>query len=450
MDQTSSIQKKAFLTAIIILFSLLIITGILTYIIPSGEYIDGVFSYTPDNSLPIYRIFSAPFEVLWSDGNTIVIAIILFLIIIGGSINVLREANIIEHLLHFIIIRFQDRKYLLLSLITLLFMSIGAFVGVFEEIVPLVPIMILLAIKLGWDKQIGLGMSVLATGFGFSAAITNPFTIGVAQSIVGLPLYSGMLYRFIIFILVYGVLLMFLFLHAKKVDTKETINESFEINYEKPNKKALIWVAIWFLLMMFSIILSPFVTILQDINLILIAFYFLMMGLGVALISFESKKVGLKTYLQGSLDMAPGVILILLATGIKHIISITGVMDTILYYLVTSLESASQGLIIIGGFLFTLIANFFIGSGSAKAFIIMPILDPLLQATDISSQLGVLAFQLGDGFSNMFYPTNAVLLVALGLASMSYTKWFKWTLKLQGIVVVLSIVLLLIGLVGGY
>lgn len=450
MDQTRSIQKKAFITAICILFSLLIITGILTYIIPSGQYVDGIFSYTPDNTLPFYRIFTSPIEVLWSDGNTIVIAIILFLVIIGGSINVLREANIIEHLLHYIIVRYQDKKYMLLSLITLLFMSIGAFVGVFEEIVPLVPIMILLAVKLGWDKKIGLGMSVLATGFGFSAAITNPFTIGVAQSIVGLPLYSGILYRLFIFIVIYAVLLVFLILHAKKIDTHESLQESFEITYEKPKKSALIWVSIWFVLMILSIILSPFVTLLQDINLILIAFYFLMMGLGVSLISFDKKSTGLKTYLQGSLDMAPGIILILLATGIKHLISITGVMDTILYYLVTSLENANQSLIIIGGFVFTLVTNFFIGSGSAKAFIIMPILDPLLQATDISSQLGVLAFQLGDGFSNMFYPTNAVLLVALGLASMSYTKWFKWTLKLQGIVVLLSILLLLLGLIGGY
>lgn len=450
MEQTSQIQKRAFLTATIILFSLLIITGILTYFIPAGTYENGVFEYTELDNLPFWRIFSAPVEVLWSDGNVIVIAIIAFLLIIGGSINVLREANIIEHILNQIITHFHNNKYLLLALITLVFMSIGAFVGVFEEIVPLVPIMILLSIKLGWDKLIGLGMSVLATGFGFSAAVTNPFTIGVAQSIVGLPVFSGIFYRLIIFIIVYVVLYVFIYLHAKKVDQNPVLDAVFKMDYIKPKKAALIWTSIWFSLMFISIILSPFITFLQDINLILIAFYFLMMGMGVALISFNSASKGLKTYLNGSFDMAPGVLLILLATGIKHIITITGVMDTILFTLVTSLESASKGIIIIGGFVFTLFTNFFIGSGSAKAFIIMPILDPLLKATDISSQLGVLAFQLGDGFSNMFYPTNAVLLVSLGLASMSYTKWFKWTLKLQAIIILLSIIFLLLGLIGGY
>ena len=99
---------------------------------------------------------------------------------------------------------------------------------------------------------------------------------------------------------------------------------------------------------------------------------------------------------------------------------------------------------------FYLAANFFIGSGSAKAFIIIPILNPLLDLANISRQLGVLAFQLGDGFSNMFYPTNAVLLVALGLGSFSYSKWFKWTVLLQLAIIALSIVFLFIGLKVGY
>jgi uncharacterized ion transporter superfamily protein YfcC len=456
MNDSATIQKKAFLSAIVILFALLVITGIGTYFIPSGSYqyeeIDGVqtvipdtFEYTDEGNIPFYRIFTAPFEVFVSDGNSIVIAIVLFLLIIGGSIKVLNDVKIIEHIIYLIIARFKDRKYVLLSLITLIFMSIGAFIGVFEEIVPLVPFMIILSKKLGWDTKIGLGMSVLAAGFGFSAAVTNPFTIGVAQQLAQLPLFSGMLYRLIIFLSVYTLLCSFLIFHAKRVDTKVS-SDDLEFTYERPNQRAIRWTFVWFAAMLISISVSPFVPFLQDYNLILITFYFLMAGLGAGLLSYPSNKTALLTYLKGTLDMAPGVLLIMLATAVKHVITISGVMDTILYHLITSVTDQSNFMIVLGAFMFTLFANFFIGSGSAKAFIIIPILNPLLDVSNISRQLGVLAFQLGDGFSNMFYPTNAVLLVALGLGSFSYTKWFKWTALLQLIIIVLSIMFLFIGL----
>ncbi len=460
MDNALQLQKKVFLSAIIILLMLLIGTGIVTYFIPSGSYqyemIDGVktiipdtFSYTDQGNIAFYRIFTAPFEVLGAEGNTIVIAIILFILIIGGSITVLNKVGIIEHVIYKIIDVFKDKKYVLLSMITLIFMSIGAFIGVFEEIVPLVPIMIILSKKLGWDTKIGLGMSVLATGFGFSAAVTNPFTIGIAQELAGLPVFSGFLYRLVIFIIVYLILIAFLIINAKRVEEKkgEVVLEPLE---KKPNKKALIWVSIWFVMMFISIVVSPFVPFLQDYNLILIAVYFLIAGIGALLFSYENKREGLKVYVQGSLSMAPGVILILLATGVKHIIIISGVMDTILFNLVSSLENSSSFTVIAGAFGFTLLANFFIGSGSAKAFLLIPILNPLLDLSLISRQLGVLAFQFGDGFSNLFYPTNAVLLVSLGLANFSYTKWFKWTLLLQGVIVILALVFLYIGLQIGY
>ncbi|OHE36633.1 MAG: hypothetical protein A2013_04905, partial [Tenericutes bacterium GWE2_38_8] len=350
-EDTSSIQKKAFLNAIVILFILLVLTGILTYFIPSGSYeytlVDGIetvvpdsFHYTNAGNIAFYRIFTAPFEVLFSDGNTIIIAIILFLLIIGGSIKILTKIGVIEHIISSIIQKFKAKKYLLLSMITLIFMSVGAFIGVFEEVIPLVPIMIILSKKLGWDTKIGLGMSILAAGFGFSAAITNPFTIGVAQQLAQLPLFSGFLYRIIIFIIVYALLDLFLIYSAKKIDTKPSFDD-FGFEYEKPNKKSLIWTSVCFGLMFLSIALSPFVPFLQDYNLILIALYFLLAGLGAGFFSALDNKEVLRTFLSGSLSMAPGIILIMLATGVKHLITISGVMDTILYNVVNGMENQS-------------------------------------------------------------------------------------------------------------
>jgi len=459
-ENNMNIQKKAFINALIILFVLLVVTGILTYFIPSGSYqyelVDGIkriipdsFSYTNEGNIAFYRIFTAPFEVLASDSSSIIIAIILFLLIIGGSIKVLTKIGVIEHFIFMIIERFKDKKYVLLSVITLAFMSIGAFIGIFEEIIPLVPIMIILSKKLGWDTKIGLGMSVLATGFGFSAAVTNPFTIGIAQELSGVALFSGFGFRFIIFIITYLTLTTFLIYHAKKIDTSTQDSEiSFE--YVKPNRKSLVFTLFCLTLMITSIILSPFIEFLQDYNLILIAFYFLIAGIGAGLLSSQNNKSILKTYLSGSLEMAPGVLLILLATGVKQVITISGDMDTILYFVTNLVSGQSAFVVLIGAFLLTMFLNFFIGSGSAKAFIIIPILNPILDLNLISRQLGILAFQFGDGFSNVFYPTNAVLLLALGLGGFSYSKWIRWILPLQLFIIVLSILFLYIGLEVGY
>ncbi len=124
-----------------------------------------------------------------SDG-LIIIVIIIFLLFIGGSINILNHSNVLNAIIGKIVKRFGSKKYLLLSIMLLVFMSFGALIGMFEEVVPLIPIVIALCVCLGWDEMVGLGLTLLGAGFGFSAAITNPFTIGVAQELAQLPIFS--------------------------------------------------------------------------------------------------------------------------------------------------------------------------------------------------------------------------------------------------------------------
>ena len=145
----------------------------------------------PSPDYPIWRWFTAPIEVLWGPDNLVVITIIVFILLVSGAFAVLDKSGILQNALAGIVKRFGKRKYLLLLVISFFFMLLGAFLGLFEEIVPLVPLMIALSYSLGWDALVGLGMSILATNMGFSAAITNPFTIGVAQKLAGLPLFSG-------------------------------------------------------------------------------------------------------------------------------------------------------------------------------------------------------------------------------------------------------------------
>jgi len=177
---------------------------------------------------------------------------------------------------------------------------------------------------------------------------------------------------------------------------------------------------------------------------------FLIGGLISGYLVTHDFKYTIKTYLKGMLGVAPAFLLILLAVSVKHIISNAQIMDTILYYLSNMLEGSSPIIAILFIYLFVIIIQFFIGSASAKAFLIMPIILPLVSLIGISSELAILAFIFGDGYTNVIFPTNGVLLIGLSIASVSYSKWFKFTYKLQLITLLLTVIFLVIGIFIGY
>jgi len=227
------ISTRAFIQSLVILFVLMMVAGLLTRIVPAGRYdrlyVDGrevidptSYRVTPRPDYPIWRWFTAPIEVLGAPGNLTVIVIIIFILFIGGSFAVLDRSGIVRAAIGRIVRRFGQEKYALLLVISFFFMALGAFFGIFEEVVPLVPVMVALSYSLGWDALVGLGMSVLATNLGFSAAITNPFTIGVAQKLAQLPLFSGWWLRVPVFLIVYALFAAFLSTYARKIERDPT------------------------------------------------------------------------------------------------------------------------------------------------------------------------------------------------------------------------------------
>ena len=223
MDEKSGVRisRRAFTQAALILFVLMMVAGILARIIPAGQYqrvevngreviVPGTFEYVEPPDYPVWRWFTAPVEVLFAADGSTVIAIILFILLVGVAFAVMDKSGILKSALARIVMRFGGRKYGLLLFVAFCFMALGAFFGIFEEVIPLVPIMVALAYSLGWDSLTGLGMSILATNVGFSAAIFNPFTIGVAHKLSGLPLFSGAGLRLGLFLVGYAILATFL------------------------------------------------------------------------------------------------------------------------------------------------------------------------------------------------------------------------------------------------
>lgn len=441
---------KIFISAAVLLMAMLIFTGILTYIIPNGEFDIETMVFTEYDTRGISwtQWIFAPILVLFSDSGGLVIAIIVFLLIISGSINVLKETGLVEGVIVSVGRRFYNNEFQLLASMTFLFMSLGAFVGVFEEVVPLVPLVILLARKMGWDDLTGLGVSVLASGLGFAAAVTNPFTIGVAQQLAGLPIFSGALLRVFVFLSVYVVLVAFLYVRIRK-NPGQRVEPELGVDKEVP-KSAYTFFLILMGMMTLVVGSIPFIPILRDLSLPLIGVVFLVAGLGVGRIASGNFKWVFKQFAIGIWEMSPAIFLILLATGIKHVMINGHILDTILYAVSKNVGHLSPLWALFAVFFIVTIMDFFIGSGSAKAFILMPILVPIMDMLGLGRQLGILAFQFGDGFSNILFPTNAVLLISLGLSQVSYGKWLRFLIPLQLALFALSLLWLAIGYLIGY
>ena len=408
-----NINAKFFITSCVIIFVLMCVVYGLTFIIPGGEYAritdaDGNaiidlskgFKYI-DGGIPFWKWILSPFLVLGAEGSGTIIVIIMFLLVVGGLFNVLDKCGLMQRILNIIVSRFSKSRYKLMVVVILFFMVMGSFLGSFEECVPLVPIVVALAIAMGWDSMTGLGMSILAAGCGFAAGVCNPFTVGVAQGLAGLPLFSGVWYRAVGFVFIYILLTLFIYRYAKKCEKPiDFLVATGNITEKNKIEKSLI-----------------------------------------KLFSF---------FWNGVVSVLPAIIMILMASSIKYTLEEANVLDTILYNAVHMADTLPKWSVILFIYLIVLVMNFFISSGSAKAFLLMPLIVPIAQIFDISPQLCVMAFAFGDGFSNVFYPTNPVLLISLGLTNVSYGKWAKWTWKFQFLNIILTSALLLVGLAIGY
>ncbi len=459
--QGLNISAKSFITALAVIFALMIGTYVLTFIIPGGEYarvtdasgnqmIDTTVAFANvEGGLPFWKWILSPFLVLGAEGSGTILAVLAFLIIVGGIFNTLGKSGLMQYMLDRIVAKFGKTKYRLLAIVTVFFMAMGAFIGSFEECVPLVPLVVAVCIGLGFDALTGLYVSLLAAGCGFASGVCNPFTVGVAQELAGLPMFSGMWLRGISFVLIYGLLILFIFRHAKKVE-KQSNKEEKEFLVDKEYDKGLKAFAIILGLGIVLVLSSGIIPALQDYTMIIVSLMFLVAGIvSVKLAGVKWSMFG-KTFLEGIVSVLPAVLMILMASSIKYILVEGNILDTILHWAVNYAEGLQSWLIILFIYLLVLVMNFFIASGSAKAFLLIPLIVPLAQMFGISSQLCVLAFAFGDGFSNAFYPTNPVLLISLGLADISYGTWVKRTWKFQLANLILTSFILIAGFVIGY
>ncbi len=452
-----NVSIKSYVTAIAVILTLMILTYALTFIIPGGEYVridvngrqmlDSARVFrNVEGGISLGKWLASPVLVLGAEGGGTIIAIIAFLLVIGGVFTALDSCGLMKYMLDKIVARFGAAKYKLLAIVTFFFMAMGAFIGSFEECIPMVPIVVALSVNLGWDAMTGMGMSLLAVGCGFASGVCNPFTVGVAQSLASLPMFSGIWLRIVAFAVIYTVLVLFVYFHAKKVEKKElgTVNPVV-FTPDKRMDRALICFAGILSVGILAVISSGFITALQDYTMIIVALAFLVAGISSVLLAGTKLASLGRDFGKGIVNILPAVVLLLLASSIKYTLTEAKILDTVLHWCVEAMDGMPGYVIVLFVYLIVLVMNFFISSGSAKAFLLIPLIVPMAQLFNVEPQLCVVAFAFGDGFSNVFYPTNAALLIALGLTGISYGKWIKYSWKFQIINLVATSLMLLFG-----
>lgn len=464
-----NVSVRSFIVSMSIIVALMLLAYALTFILPSGEFaritdesgneiidttLDPKGTFTPKEAdFPFWKFLLSPVLVLGSSGNVTLIMILVFLLVIGGVFEALTQKGLIEYLLKFIVDKFYSKRKVLLVLLPLIFMLLAATAGVFEEAIPLVPIVCAMAISLGWDNMTGLTLSLIPCACGYAAGLVNPFGTGVAQKVGGLVVFSGIWMRIVTFAVLYAIQIVFIFLYTNRYEKAHPMNiqaEKMAFDKDENTGRGLVTFGAIILAGVLIIISSVFIKFLQDYTLVVFALCFLVGGILGCSIAKMKVKDFFKAFLTGIKSMAPALAMILFASSIKYILSESLTIDALIMKLMNVTGSMSPYALILFIYLVVLVLEFFVPSGSAKAFLLIPLLMPIGSVYGLPGNLIVLAYIFGDGIANVLYPTNPGLLIALNLADTNYPKYLKYVWKLMLPLLAATCLLLCFALKVGY
>ena len=452
---------KSFITVVAILFAVLILVGVLTYVIPAGQYtlvdkkivIDS-FKFLTDaentTRLPFYRWFTAPFEALFLGSNSAnMIMIVALLLVLGGTFKVLEESGGLVSLVRLIMTKLQSKRFIAIWVITAVIMILSAVFGLQEQLLILYPVFAMLCTALNWSRFTAISFVLIASGVGFTTAITNPLTIGTASIAAGVSVTDGLWYRCIIFCVMYVITSLFLTFLAKrdektakdKFDTAGFITVSDEEHLEDIRKSKMI-IAL-FSIALLSVIITTAIPALRSLAMVFMAVAFIVGTVIIGRVLLGSFAKLFKSFIGGIKDVFPSIVIIMVAFGITYIAQQGNILHTIFYYFYNTVSNISPYLAVIILYVFVLIIEFFIPSASAKAVLIIPMLT-LAPIEGISITVIILTYLFADGYTNVLYPTCGTLLVGLGLANVSFAEWFKKTILFQLILFVVSIAFLML------
>ena len=430
----------------VILFSIILLAAIGTYVLPTGVYErhkderTGRTLVDPQSYHHVERSPVTPFQLFQSVPKGMVAAseIIFFIFICGGVFTILQDTKAIDAALSKVIIKMKGKEKLMIPVTMFLFSVMGATMGMSEEVIVFIPIGVALARAVGYDDIVAVAMMGTGANIGFSAGMLNPFTVGVAQSIAELPMFSGLAFRSVGYVILYIAAVWYTLRYANKVKENpdlsyvrdemranaETNRLTEDIEFTTTHKLVGL-VCIGFLVFMvygvmkFGYYISELATI------------FLAMGIIGGLVGKLSPSDIARGFVRGAAGIAFGALVVGISRAILVVMQDGRIIDTVIHGLASSIAGLPKGIAAMGMFWVQSIINFFIPSGSGQASTTMPIMAPLADIVGLTRQTAVTAFHYGDGFSNQIIPTSGSFLGVLGMAKVPWEKWVKFVWPLM-------------------
>ena len=432
--------------AFVLIYSIVILAVLASYIIPAGEYdryedsegrelVDQTsFTYVEQDPVNWTQIFTVVPE-----GMVDAAGIIFLIFIIGGAFGMINGTGAIEAGINKIVSLLKDKEIILIPLTMLIFSFGGATFGMAESTLIFIPMGVILARSLGMDALTGMSMVALGAAAGFAGGFMNIFTVGVAQEIAELPLFSGMGLRIIVQLVFVAIASVFVYRYGKRVQRDKQNSYVYELekradsNAEGYDFKELTGRHIAVLIIVFSGLALIVYGVIQGWSTgTELAAIFLAMGIFSGLVGGNTPNGIADNFIKGAKDVTFGALIVGLARCILLILEDGTIIDTVIFSVSNILEGLPTAIAAVGMFLTQFIINFFIPSGSGQAATTIPLMAPIGDIVGIPRQSIVLAFQLGDGLSNYLFPTSAILMAGLSIANIPYASWLKfvWPLML--------------------
>ena len=454
-------NKKFQFNTLVMIGAVVVFVAALTWLMPGGQYQrvekDGKNlvvsdSYSPGDSRPqgVGALLLSPVKGFMQASE-----IIVFLLIIGGAFRVLEKTGAINASIQRLARFFSENpafKAWFIPVMVTIFSVGGATFGMCEETMAFIPIFIPLAIALGYDSLIGTAIPFLGAAAGVAGSVFNPFTVGIAQNIAELPMYSGKGYRMIIWLISTASMIVFLLWYARKIKKDPSASLVCELDAERkhafhldqsgivpftPHRKMVMagfafgMATLVFGVLRYSWYISE------------LAALFLATGIVCGLLGRLDAGEIADSFKEGAKDMV-GVALIIACARATLVLATDGrIMDSILHALASGISGLHPVLGAQAMFITQGIINFFVHSGSGQAALTMPVMAPLADVIGITRQTAVLAFQFGEGWINPILPTSGVTMGVLGIAGISWGKWVKWMLPVQIYFFLLALALLI-------
>ena len=464
MSSGSVTKKKKFKMPhiYVLLITIIIICAIASWILPAGEFDRALNDAGREMVVPgTYHIIeSTPvgfFTLVQSiyNGTVDAAGVIFFVFISYASIGLIIASGAFNGLVASMlrILKGSARAIIIPVFITLIGCA-SSTIGVFEEMFPFIPIFVGIAIAMGYDAIVGLAIVALGTGLGYSGAVMNPFTVGMAQSIADVPQMSGAGYRIICHIILIAVASFFVIRYALKIQADPTKSLVYGDDFSSlamdsdhiENKPFGIREKLVLATLVAGIVVIVWGTKAKGWYFAELSAVFLLMGLVSGFIMGWGPNEIAEKVAKSFSEIAVACMMIGIARGILVVLQAGHIIDTIVYYLSIPLSKLPGAISAVAMFLVQTGINFFIPSGSGQAVTSMPIMAPLADLIGISRQSAVLAFQFGDGLSNIAWPT-AMTPIICGIAGVKIEKWWKWFVPIFIALVITQSILMAVSVV---